>query len=232
MALSKQFTPQALHNQLEIDHMRPAPDPEPNRRVSLGDERAALRTGDHAAILYWTADELLATIVPYLVAGLAVGDKVVYVADDLQVEQVASALRSAGVDVDAETAAGRLMIVAARDAFFGDGTFDVERALAGVRALASQAAVDGFARVRFSVEMTYLLADVPGIAHGVEFESRANDEVFAEYPFVCICSFNAGRATSEAVISDVLATHPILISAGSPLLNPHYRPWSQLRGQE
>lgn len=229
MVQSRSLDANQVAASLDLEHLEPAPQPPPDQRVGLGGGRAALRTGDHAAILYWEAGELLATVVPYLAAGLEAGDKVVYVADDLAVEQVEAALRQAGIAVDDAVARGRLTLVHARDAFFPDGRFDVERALAGVRALAAQAAADGYARVRFSVEMTYLLADVPGIEAGIEFESRANDEVFAQFPFVCICSFNAARATSEAIISDVLATHPIVIAGGSPLLNPHYRPWAQLR---
>ena len=228
MVQSRSFSPQVAGS-LDVEGLEPAPQPPPGQGVALGNGRTALRTGDHAAILYSDSGELLATVVPYLAAGLEAGDKVVYVADDLAVDQIAAALRQAGVAVDDAMARGRLTLVNAGDAFFPDGRFDVERALAGVRALAAQAATDGYTRVRFSVEMTYLLADVPGIEAGIEFESRANDEVFAQFPFVCICSFNAARATSEAIISDVLATHPILIAAGSPLLNPHYRPWSQLR---
>jgi hypothetical protein len=230
MVQSRRFTPEQLRDRYGVDDMKPALLPAPEASVRVAPDRPPLRTGDHAAILYWDAMELLETIVPYLVAGLEAGDKVVYVADDLKIEDVSTALRRAGVDVDSATAMGRLMLVTARDAFFGDGTFDVERALAGVRALAEQAAADGYKRVRFSVEMTYLLANVAGIERGVEFESRANDEVFAKYPFVCICSFNAACTTNEQIIADVLATHPILISAGSPLLNPHYRPWSRLSG--
>ena len=193
--------------------------------VSLGSDRPSLRVGDHAAILYWKHEELLDCVVPYLVAGVEAGDKVVYVADDLETTRIADALRRTGIDVDALVTAGRLVVMSAKDAFFADGTFDCDRALEGVRQLAQQAAADGYRRVRFSVEMTYLLAQVPGIERGVEFEARANDEIFAQYPFVCICSFNASRATSNHIISDVLATHPILISAGTPLLNPHYKPW-------
>jgi len=192
--------------------------------VSLGERRAALRTGDHAALLYWRHDELLEQIVPYLAAGIAAGDKVVYVTDDLTVERITAALADAGVDVAAETARGHLVIATSADAFFGGGRFDVERSLGAVRGLAEEARAAGFARVRFSVEMTYLLADVPGIEHGREFEDRANDEIFGRYPFTCICSFNADRATTGHVIADVLATHPILISSGIPLVNPRYHP--------
>ena len=39
-------------------------------------------------------------MVPYLIEGLRVGDKVVYVADDLSVETITEALAQGGVDVD------------------------------------------------------------------------------------------------------------------------------------
>jgi len=194
----------------------------PGGTVSLGARRAALRTGDHAALLYWDHAELLEHIVPYLAAGIAAGDKVVYVADDTSVERITDALCDAGIAVPAEIARGHLVITTAHDAFFGGGRFDVERSLAAVRGLADEARAQGFARVRFSVEMTYLLADVPGIEAGREFEARANSEIFACYPFTCICSFNADRAITGDIIADVLATHPILISSGVPLVNPRY----------
>lgn len=212
-----------------LNQLEPIEEPSADERIALGPQNEAMRTKDHAALLYWRSNELLQSVVPYLIAGLAAGDKVVYVADDLPLDRIRAELQSAGVDVDAAASSGKLVLTTAKDAFFGDGRFDVERALANVRGLAEEAKAAGFARVRFSVEMTYLLADVPGIERGIEFESRANDEVFAQYPFVCICSFNASRAVGSEIIGDVLATHPIVISGGVPLRNPHYRTWSQLK---
>ncbi len=212
----------------DLDGARTLPPPSgEHERVSLG-SGASLRTRDHAAIVYWTSAELFDSVVPYLCAGLRAGDQVVYVADDHSVEAVSEALRAAGIDVGAEVSAERLILTQARAAFFPAGCFDVERALDGVRALAASAAARGFERVRLSVEMTYLLADVPGIERGAEFEARANEEIFSEHPFVCICSFNAAREDPSEVITDVLATHPVLIASGIPLVNPHYRSWELL----
>src|SRR3712207_6501268 len=66
---------------------RPSPE-QPEERVDLGVGGPALRTRDHAAIIYWEPQELLASVVPYLRAGLEAGDKVVYVADDLDRAEV------------------------------------------------------------------------------------------------------------------------------------------------
>jgi hypothetical protein len=166
--------------------------------------------------------------VPYLVEGLKAGDKVVYVAHDHPVDVVERAIAGAGVDVDHEKAKGSLAVVGAKDAFFPQGRFDPDEALKAVEALAMQAKQEGYARVRLSVEMTYLLADVAGIERGAEFESRANEEVFARFPFACVCTFN-GNLNAGGVIEDVLRTHPVLLSRGIPLVNPWYQPWQKLR---
>jgi hypothetical protein len=206
--------------------LEPLPAPEGDR-VELGNGQA-LRTGDHAATVYWHPDELFATIVPYMVEGLHAGDKVVHVAHELTTDAVAAALESSGVDVGTMQRSGRLVLLRAAEAFFPGGQFDVEAALAGVATLAEQAAIDGYTRIRFSVDMNYLTANVPGIERGLEFEARANDEVFARYPFVCICSFD-GSTDQRDFLSDILRTHPVLVVGGVPVGNPAYRSWKDLR---
>lgn len=198
-----------------------APPKDPAEEVALGAGRGTLRTGDHAAFLYRSPEELLDLVVPYLREGLAAGDKVIYVADDLDVARVEAALRESGVDIAAHAAAGRLVVASAMDAFFAGGRFDADAAIADVRATLAQARADGFKRVRFSVEMTYLLRNVPGIERGVEFESRVNDEVFAKEPVVCICTFNQTRDDGQ-VLLDVLRTHQVLIEEGAAWENPGY----------
>jgi hypothetical protein len=198
---------------------------DPDERVVTATPGAPLRTRDHAAIVYWEQAELLEAIVPYLAEGIRAGDKVVYVADETPPATLIAALDAAMVDVDAETASGGLTLVRARDVFFASGRFDVEAALKGMASLAAAAERDGYRRVRLSVEMTYLLADGPGIERGPELEARLTEEVFARFPFVCLCSFNGARDTN-AILQRVLETHPILMSGGIPLANPYYRAWS------
>src|SRR5690348_9399789 len=136
-----QVSAQSFSDRIGAERMQPLPPPASDEeQVSLGSGGAALRTRDHAAIVYWSDAELLECVVPYLRAGLEAGDKVVYVADATPVETVLQSLRRAGVDVEAETTRGSLTVLTAAQAFFGDGRFEVERALAGVRELAAQAA--------------------------------------------------------------------------------------------
>src|SRR4051794_24563878 len=109
-----ELTSSQWRERIGVSRMKPAPQPaNETERVSLGERRNALRTRDHAAIVYWQAEELLDTVVPYLKEGLRAGDKVVYVADDLTVERISTALEDAGVDGAAAKAAGKLMLVSA-----------------------------------------------------------------------------------------------------------------------
>lgn len=206
------------------------PASDPRSRVALGPgDGAALRTGDHAAFLYRNPDEIVALAVPYLIEGLRANDRVVYVADDTPIERIRAGLIAAGVDVEAETATGRLVLATSTDAFFPGGCFDVEGAIQGVRASVADAIAAGHPRVRFSVEMSYLLRDVPGIERGLEFEARVNDEVFAGRPVVCICSFNVTRDDGRVLV-DVLRSHQVLVQDGGTWENPSYVRWDPKAG--
>ena len=204
--------------QLALDALRP---------VTLPQEHP-LRARDHAALVYWTSAELFEMAVPYLVEGLKAGDKVVYIAHDHPSDGIEAALWHAAVPVAAEKAAGRLAVLSAKDAFYPNGRFDPDEALAGLAALAEEARRDGFGRMRLAVEMTYLLADVPGIERGAEFEARVNAELFSEHPFSCLRAFNGNLGVGGA-LAEVLRSHPVLLSRGLPLLNPWYEPGLQKR---
>lgn len=191
---------------------------------------AGISSHDHSVLIYWDDQELLDALVPYLVEGLQQGDRVVHVGHRAPLSVIASGLESAGVDVEASKATGQLTLVTAEQAFFPAGRFELEAALAGVRQLAEGAQADGVKRVRFSVDLAYLLANVPGMEDGLTFESRANEEIFERYPFMCICSYNASLGQNE-IVEDLLATHPVVFVRGLPLANPYYRPWKELSAE-
>jgi hypothetical protein len=194
------------------------------------DGDAALQTHDHAVIVYWHSQEYLDAVVPYIIEGLQAGDRVVHVAHEEPIPPLIDALEAAGVDVQAAMADGQLTVMTAEQAFFPDGRFDIERALSAVQSLAEVARAEGVPQVRFSVDLSYLLAKVPGMEDGPAFEARANDEVFERYPFVCICAYNASRGTTE-VVEDIFATHPVVFVRGLPLNNPYFKPWKQLSAE-
>ena len=192
--------------------------------ISLGIGAVRVRVGEHAALLYWTAEERMRGLVALVTEGLRAGDRIVYVVNDLPVQTIERALAAAGVDTATRAAEGRLALVPAADVLFRGGVFDPTASLAELRALAARGSAR---RTRLVVDMTYLLADVPGIERGLELEARVSDALQG-LPLVRVCAFDVGREVSDR-LADVLRVHPTVIGEGGSLRNPYYRPWSELR---
>ncbi len=192
--------------------------------ILLGIGGARLRVGDHAAHLYWTAEERIRGLVAAATEGLRAGDRIVYVVNDLPVSTLAFALVTAGIDAAACAAKGRLALAAAADVLFHGDRFEPAAALSRLRALT---AASDARRTRLFVDMSYLLADVPAIERGLEFEARVG-EALRGLPFVRICTFDGAREISDR-LADLLRMHPTVIGEGGLLLNPYYRPWNELR---
>jgi hypothetical protein len=192
--------------------------------ISLGIGAARVPVGEHAALLYWTAEERLRGLVAVVTEGLRAGDRIAYVVHDLSVMTIERALAAAGLDTAAWAAEGRLALVPAADVLFRGGVFDPTASLAAVRALAAKGAAR---RTRLVVDMTYLLADVPGIERGLELEAKVSDALQG-LPLVRISAFDVGREVSDR-LADVLRVYPTVIGEGGSMRNPYYRPWSELR---
>lgn len=186
-----------------------------------------LQAHDHAALVYWSQDEFLATMVPFIVDGLRAGDLVVHVAHDEPLPPLVAALEEAGIHVDAMVAAGKLVLMTAGQAFAPNGRFDLEEATAGLKAMITSAQAGGAPRVRFSVDLSYVLSGTPGMEDFMVFDARANEDIFPAYPFICICAYNAGRGVN-ALVEDMFTTHPLVFVRGLPLANPYYQPWREI----
>ena len=199
-------------------------DPGVDPGVPLGIGGVRLRVGDHAALLYLTPEERIRALVAALVEGLRAGDRIVHVVNDQPVGAWVRALAAAGLDVAARVAEGHLAIVSSDEVFFRDGRFDPVAALARVRELAQPLSAP---RTRLFVDMTYLLARVPGIERGLELEARMS-EALRGLALVRICAFDAGGEISDR-LADVLRDYPTVIGEGGSLWNPYYRPWNELR---
>jgi hypothetical protein len=83
---------------------------------------AGMAAGDHICALYSGPEELEATLAPYLVAGLAAGDKCVCV---VEAEGRTALLDAVGrhVDVDACIASGQLELFTAAESYLRRGVF-------------------------------------------------------------------------------------------------------------
>ncbi len=182
---------------------------------------------DHAALVYWSREEYLDTIVPYLVDGVLGGDFVVHLFHTEPLEPLVERMEQAGVDVQAAVAEGRLLLLAAAQVFSPEGRFAMEDADRGIKEMIAAARDRGARQVRFSVDMSYVLAGVPGAEELIEFDASANEGIFPDYPFLCICAYDAGTGIPE-LVEDMFLTHPLVFVRGIPLPNPYYKPWGEI----
>ncbi len=185
--------------------------------------------GAHLCLVYDTAEEQLAAVVPYIEDGLARRDRCVYIVDERSVDEIELALASAGVDLDRERRRGALVILTKRDAYLRSGIFDPEAMIAFLREAIERAAADGFAGLSITGEMTWALGPETGNDRLIEYENKLN-RLLPTTGARAVCQYNR-RLFPPAIIRDVLRTHPVAIVGSLVCPNVFYEPPDMLLGR-
>src|SRR3954451_18707792 len=85
---------------------------------------ARLRQGDHLCLIYRSAAEQTAALVPYVKAGLAAGGRCLFVGHGTSGRRLEHALQEAEVDVTGACERGALVFLTRRDTWLPGGRFD------------------------------------------------------------------------------------------------------------
>jgi signal transduction histidine kinase len=181
----------------------------------------ALAQGEHLCLIYEDDPaEQLPALLPYIGRGLENGERCVYVADDLPVEELTPALENHGIDVESEVARGSLRLWT-RAEWRQPGELSSERKAAQLRRIVDEALAAGFAGVRFAVEMTWTREpdiDVDRLRH---WEAALNTIFTPEIPARIVCQYSRRRFSSQA-IQAALSTHPLAALGAEVCANPYY----------
>lgn len=179
------------------------------------------RPGDHICVLYDdTPEERLTEVAAFFRDALALGERCIYVSDDLDPTNVRSSLRGRGLNVDAEEARGAISIWSRRE-WREPGPLDTIRKAAQVRELMEQTFILGFTGVRFAVEMTWtMIPDVPD-EDLQAWESVSND-LLAQAPIRAMCLYSRSSMRPETVQVG-LETHPLLLDEYGLRRNGEYQ---------
>ena len=202
--------------------------------MNLSDQSAlhhslqALAAHDHLCLIYETRAEQFAAVVPFIRIGLERGERCIYIVDDNTAQAVLTALRAGGVDTDAALASGALIIAAKQDAYLKRGYFDPDWMIQFLAQATAEARAAGYAALRATGEMTWVLGGDPGVERLIEYEAELNF-FFSEHDALAICQYNR-RRFSPAIILDVIRTHPLVIYGGWVCRNPYYIPPDELLG--
>ncbi|HEY6768623.1 MAG TPA: MEDS domain-containing protein [Candidatus Sulfotelmatobacter sp.] len=165
--------------------------------------------GTHFCLFYETTADLLETAVSYCKAGLENQEFCLWVvAEPVAVEQATRALKRAVPDLEQYLSEQSIEIVAARDWYFPDGKFDLNRVIRGWNQKLAHASSRGYAGVRVTGDTAWL--EKKDWKDFCEYEESLNQAV-ANQRLAVLCTYPLS-ACGAAEILDVVRTHQFAVT--------------------
>jgi hypothetical protein len=186
--------------------------------IDLGVSGLEVHIGDHICAFYRGAerDDIL---VPFLEAGLRMGDKCICVLDAARPESLLALLDEPQVQERLERR--QLELVDFEWVYPGSGRFVPDRMVEfWEHNVHSALEGGGYRFFRAAGEMTWALRDMPGLDQLATFESEVN-RFMPRYPQVYLCVYDIERFSGEQIL-DMLKTHPKVLLGGMVFDNPYY----------
>jgi PAS domain S-box-containing protein len=165
--------------------------------------------GTHFCLFYETRADLLETLVSYCKAGLESQEFCLWVvAEPLTGEDARLALKRVVPDLDQYLADHSIEIVAARDWYLQDGTFDLKRVISGWNEKLTSASARGYAGVRVTGDTAWL--EKKDWKDFCEYEESLNQAI-AGQRLAVLCTYPL-VACGAAEILDVVRTHQFAVT--------------------
>ena len=165
--------------------------------------------GTHFCLFYETRADLLETLVSYCKAGLESQEFCLWVvAEPLTGEDARLALKGVVPDLDQYLADHSIEIVAARDWYLQDGTFDLKRVISGWNEKLTSASARGYAGVRVTGDTAWL--EKKDWKDFCEYEESLNQAI-AGQRLAVLCTYPL-VACGAAEILDVVRTHQFAVT--------------------
>ena len=160
-------------------------------------------SGDHIIVIYDSPAELLAFAVPFITEGLAKGERVLYVLDDLSLKVLTDALTAGGDNVSRETERGALVLMNAKEYY--PLPLDPSRMFELTRERIRDALSRGFNGLRVVAEMTWTLKTNGPEGKLVEYEGLLDDTLDPGTATVA-CAYRSGRFPAK-LLQQLIRTH-------------------------
>ncbi|MCU4972774.1 MEDS domain-containing protein [Halobacteria archaeon AArc-m2/3/4] len=180
-----------------------------------------VEANEHIALFYESREEQFSAVVPFVRQGLERGERVMYVLEEHEEDEVIAALSEAGIDVDTAVDSGALTFHGIDETYLRTGAFDPDEMLEFYgEALA--AATAEYPALRITADTRWILDDQTTIEDFMAYESRVND-LFRGEDCIALCQYDR-EAFPSAVLTDIVRTHPHLIYDGTLCHNFYYTP--------
>ncbi len=165
--------------------------------------------GSHFCLFYETRADLLETVVSYCKTGLENQEFCLWVvAEPLAVEDARRALKRAVPDFDQYLADQSIEIVAAREWYLQDGTFDLNRVIHGWNEKLASASDRGYAGVRVTGDTAWL--EKKDWKDFCEYEESLNLAV-ANQRLAVLCTYPLAACGASEIL-DVVRTHQFAVT--------------------
>ena len=165
--------------------------------------------GTHFCLFYDTKADLLETLVCYCKAGLQSQEFCLWVvAPPVTREDALEALRQAVPSFDSYLPEGGIEIVPARDWYLQDGTFDLDRVIAGWNETLRRASARGYVGVRVTGDTAWL--ERKHWKDFCEYEDALNESI-ANQRLAVLCTYPLAACGAQEIL-DVARTHEFAVT--------------------
>jgi len=165
--------------------------------------------GTHFCLFYDTKADLLETLVSYCKAGLQSQEFCLWVvAPPVTREDALEALRQAVPSFDRYLPDGGIEIVPARDWYLQDGTFDLNRVIAGWNEALRRASARGYVGVRVTGDTAWL--ERKHWKDFCEYEDALNESI-ANQRLAVLCTYPLAACGAQEIL-DVVRTHEFAVT--------------------
>jgi hypothetical protein len=193
---------------------------------------AILERAHHVCAFFHSKDEQARTLEPFVLEGLAAGEKAIHIVNTDLREDYDRRMIAAGVDLDGLERSGQLEVMAWPTSP-REGTIDRDGAIEMVEQLLRAVREGGYRRARVVGEMDWAVRDHILDDELIALEARLH-QVYMRHEVWVICSYDLTQFGS-AVVLDVLRTHPAAMIGGVLQHNPFFIPpeemLEELRGR-
>jgi DNA-binding winged helix-turn-helix (wHTH) protein len=184
----------------------------------------------HAGHIYESRDEQLDVTVAFFRASMDEHLRCVYVHDQLDDAAAAQGLARAGLDVGGAMRTSALEVADRRLLPSRPDEFRIDGLLAFVADHARVAAEAGYGGVRGVGDMGWTIPSDPAHDRLIQYEALVTGAL-SDLPAAVICQYDRNRF-DDAVLFDVVCTHPWLVISGTLCQNPYSVPLASLAWRE
>lgn len=186
---------------------------------------AVFKEDHHVSAFFHNKDEEFRMLVPFILEGLAAGEKAIHIVQNDLRERYRRRMTEAGVDIDAVERSGQLEVISF-PTFPQRGIINHHEAIELIDHLLHASVERGYRRTRVVGEMDWVVEDEIRDDELIALEARL-DEVYMRYDVWVICAYDLSHF-SGAVVIDILRTHPAVMVGGILQNNPFYVPPAQM----